>query len=259
MLTSAVVTLAILLLSVALQCLVGFGLGMVSIPLLLWQGLPLNQAVFLGLSTSLLSALMAWVRMRDALPWRSSAVASGYRLVGLLPGLLLAHLTASFSASSLKAIIGLVVGLGVVAQAAKMLGWGGRSLPEGTPPSARLAPLAFLSSGLLTGWIGMGGPPLVFWQLTGRSSAREARGFLFGVYLFTLPFQLACMLWVDPNGIVPLFPLLACSLPLTWWVCQLSLSWGDRLSATRLQWLSLGFLALLAARSLADWAWATPL
>jgi hypothetical protein len=225
---------------------------MVSIPMLLWQGLPLSHSVFLGLSVSLFSSLVAWYRMGDDLPWRSSAVASAYRVVGLVPGLALAQATSFMSDTALKGMIGLVVGLGVIAQGIKMLG-GGRTLPEGTPPSARLAPLAFLSSGLFTGWLGMGGPPLVFWQLTGRASARETRGFLFGVYVFTLPCQLALMLWADPHGITTLFPVLLLSLPLTWVVADATLCVGDKMSPGRLQWASLLFMALLAARSTADW------
>ncbi len=248
-----VVTTAILMLSVALQSVVGFGLGMVSIPLLLCQGLPLSHAVFLGLSVSLFCSLVAWRQMGDDLPWRESVVASGYRLIGILPGLALASATAGMSSATLKGLIGLVVGLGVVAQASKMFG-GGVAVPLGTPPSRRLAPLAFLSSGVLTGWLGMGGPPLVFWQLTGRASSRHTRGFLFGVYMLTLPVQLALMLWADPEGIATLFPLLLINAPLTWWVGEKSLALGDRLSVQRLQWVSLMFLALLAARSLTDWA-----
>ncbi len=248
-----IIIVAILLLSVVLQCLVGFGLGMVSIPLLLCQGLPLSHSVFLGLSVSLFSSLVAWRKMGDELPWRTSAVASGYRLLGLIPGLALAQLTVSLPDTTLKALIGLVVGLGVVAQGIKMLG-GGRPMPEGTPPSTRLAPWAFLSSGILTGWLGMGGPPLVFWQLTGRASAKETRGFLFGVYVFTLPCQLAYMLWADPVGISALFPSLILSCILTCLICDRALEAGDRISVNRMQWLSLGFLALIAVRSIADWA-----
>lgn len=248
----SLLTVAILLLSVALQAVVGFGLGMVSIPLLLWQGLPLSHCVFLGLSVSLFSSLVAWRKMGDELPWRSSAKASGFRLIGLFPGLALAAATASLSSTTLKGLIGIVIGLGVVAQASKMLK-GDSSLPLGTPPSRRWAPWAFISSGILSGWLGMGGPPLVFWQLTGRTSAKDSRGFLFGVYLFTLPCQLAYMVWLDPDGISTLFPLLAASAPLTWLVCERSLIWGDRLSVNRLQWLSLSFLSLLCLRSVADW------
>ena len=253
MLEQTLITAAILLLSVALQSMLGFGLGMVSIPMMLCQGLPLSHAVFLGLAVSLISSVAAGRQMGDDLPWRTSAVASGYRVVGLLPGLAIAHATATWSPAFLKAVIGFVIGLGVVAQAVKMLGRG-TPLAEGTPPSARLAPWAFLASGVLTGWLGMGGPPLVFWQLTGRASARETRGFLFGVYLMTLPFQLSLMLWADPDGIASLFPVLLLSLPLSWWLTGRTLTLGDRLSVNKLQWASMGFLACLALRSMADWA-----
>lgn len=248
-----VVTTAILMFSVALQSVLGFGLGMVSIPLLLCQGLPLSHAVFLGLSVSLFSSLVAWRRMGDDLPWRESVTASAYRLLGIIPGLGLAAATAGLSAAALKGLIGAAVGLGVLAQAGKMLG-GGRTVAPGTPPSARLAPAAFLCSGLLTGWLGMGGPPLIFWQLSGRADSRHTRGFLFGVYVLTLPVQLALMLWADPEGIASLFPLLLLNAPLTWWVGEKALAVGDRLSVGRLQWASLVFLALLSLRSLVDWA-----
>lgn len=252
MFVSWLVTLFILGFSVALQSLVGFGLGMVSIPLLLRQGYPLEQSVFLGLSVSLFSSLVAARQMGDHLPWRTSALAAGYRLVGVLPGLLLARATAGLPASTLKGAIGLVVGVGVVAQLVKMLR-PGKAIPEGTPPSQSLAPWAFLTSGVLTGWLGMGGPPLVFWQLTGRPKASESRGFLFGVYLLTIPFQLALMVATSPSPISALFPLLLLAAPLTWGVSTLALRWGERLSGKVLSWASLVFLALLALRSMADW------
>lgn len=252
MFVSVLITLFILCLSVALQSMVGFGLGLVSIPLLLMQGYPLQESVFLGLSVSLFSSLVAARQMGDRLPWRQSAVASGYRVIGAVPGLWLAHMTRGMSPELLKGLIGIVVGVGVLAQALKMLR-PKSSLPEGTPPSARLAPWAFLSSGVMTGWLGMGGPPLVFWQLTGRPSPSETRGFLFGVYLMTIPFQLAVMVASAPREMSSLFPLLLAVAPLTWATAKVSLRWGDRLSSTALSWASLIFLAVLSLRSVAEW------
>lgn len=235
--------------------MVGFGLGLVSIPLLLMQGYSLPSSVFLGLSVSLFSSLVAAHQMGSQLPWRQSAIASGYRVLGVLPGLWLAHLTSDMSTEALKGMIGLVVGVGVVAQVVKMVRPQNR-IPEGTQPSARLAPWAFLSSGLLTGWIGMGGPPLVLWQLTGRANPNQTRGFLFGVYLMTIPFQLALMVVSAPSEMGALFPILFLSAPLTWLTAKMSLRWGERLSSTTLSWASLIFLAVLALRSLADWVFA---
>lgn len=247
-----VITLAILSLSVALQSLVGFGLGMVSIPLLLWQGYSLEQSVFLGLSLSLFSSVIAAAQMKDQLPWRTSARASAFRLVGVVPGLVLARATAQLPTTTLKGLIGLVIGVGVLAQALKMLR-PSHLMPEGTAPSRRLAPWAFLTSGVLTGWLGMGGPPLVFWQLTGRPRASQSRGFLFGVYLLTIPFQLALMLAAAPSQLSPLFPILALAAPTCWLVSRTVLRWGNKLSSRTLSWASLVFLALLALRSTADW------
>ena len=252
MFESVVITLSILALSVALQSLVGFGLGMIAIPLLLMRGYSLEQSIFLGLSVSLFSSLVAARGMGSRLPWRLSAVASAYRMVGVIAGLALARLTSELPSSTLKGMMGLVIGAGVLGQLAKTL-LCKRDVPEGTPPSAKLAPFAFLSSGVLTGWLGMGGPPLVFWQLSGRPDPTQSRGFLFGVYLMTIPFQLALMAAVAPSEVSPLVPLLLASAPLTWAVSTVSLRWGDRLSGKALSWASLGFLSLLAIRSVADW------
>lgn len=252
MFESTAVTLAILALSVALQSLVGFGLGMVAIPLLLMRGYSLPQSVFLGLAVSLFSSLVAARGMGSRLPWRLSAVASAYRIVGVIPGLALARLTCELPGSTLKGILGLVIGAGVLGQLAKTFS-SKEEVPEGTPPSAKLAPLAFLTSGVLTGWVGMGGPPLVFWQLTGRPEPAQSRGFLFGVYFMTIPFQLALMAAAAPAEVSSLVPLLLASAPLTWAVSSLALHCGDRLSGKALSWVSLAFLSLLAFRSVADW------
>lgn len=241
----------ILAFAAAVQSVVGFGLGLLAVPLLLYQGIPLTQAVFLVLSVSLLNAAIGSLRLRRELPWRTSGVASFYRVLGILPGLALAHATNQISSTSLKAAIGLTIGLGVLAQALKMRR--GASSTQKTPSKA-LAPWAFLLSGLLMGWLGMGGPPLVFWLLTGRMTAKETRGFLFGVYLLTIPFQLALMAWSQPALTASLVPVLLVSLPLGILVSKLALSLGDRLSVHRLQWASLSLLTFLAVRSVTDWA-----
>ncbi len=241
----------ILAFAAAVQSVVGFGLGLLAVPLLLYQGVSLTHSVFLVLAVSLLNAAIGSLRLRRELPWRTSGVASLYRVFGILPGLALAHATNALSPTSLKAAIGLTIGLGVLAQALKLRR---HSSKESKAPSKTLAPWAFLLSGLLMGWLGMGGPPLVFWLLTGRMTPKETRGFLFGVYLLTIPFQLALMTWSEPAMVVSLVPVLLISLPLGILVSKIALSLGDRLSVHRLQWASLSLLTFLAVRSVTDWA-----
>lgn len=251
MMSMGSIAASILLFAVGVQSTVGFGLGMVSIPLLYALGYTLNQSVFLSLCASLLCSLVAWRRMGSKLPWLTSLKASGYRLLGLPFGLGLT--TLPLSVPTLKACIGLLIGLGVLTQGLKLR----RPIltaDHSTPPSQRLAPWAFLTSGLLTGWLGMGGPPLIFWQLTGRTSTHEMKGFFYGVNILTIPFQLCLMALSQSRQFFDLLPLLSVVLPFSWLVSELILKITHGMKILTLQWASLILLTILAARSLGAWA-----
>ena len=119
------------------------------------------------------------------------------RVVGILPGYLAALYTANSSPANLKAAMGFAIGLGVIAQSRKMFG-NAPDMPQGQEPNMKMAPYAFLSSGFLAGWLGMGGPPVIFWLLSGRQDAKKTRAFLFSIYVLTIPFQLALMAYHCP-------------------------------------------------------------
>ena len=103
------------------------------------------------------------------------------------------------------------------------------------------------------GWLGMGGPPLVFWLLTGRQNSRESRAFLFGVFALTIPFQLLLMAYHSPATVQSAAPILIVALPICLWMSSIALKIGDRLNVENLQKLSLVLLSLLALKAFFDW------
>jgi len=254
----------ILAFAAAIQSIVGFGLALFAVPLLLLADVPLLQAVFVVLSISCVSALLGIRRLQDSFDVKKSAVASIYRALGIIPGLAAALYTANSSPATLKAAVGLAVGLGVLAQSRRFVGSSSDRRQSGADlgcededyeiaPSKKAEPWAFLSSGFLMGWLGMGGPPLIFWLLTGRQSAKTSRSFLFGVYVFTIPFQLLLMAYFSPDLLSRSLPVLAIAIPLCLGVTALTLRIGDKLDVDRLQFLSLVLLSVLALKALLDW------
>lgn len=239
----------------AIQSIVGFGLALFAVPLLILAGVPLLPAVFLVLSVSFVSACLGVRRLRADFSLKASGVASVYRAIGVLPGYWLAVYFSKTSPANLKAAIGFAIGLGVVAQVRKMRKREGdeNTPPDGTEPSKRAAPVAFLGSGVLMGWLGMGGPPLIFWLLTGRQNPKKSRVFLYGVYLLTIPFQLALMALHVPETATVAMPFLLAAIPCCLLVTAVALRVGDKLDVDRLQWFSLVLLTLLALKAFLDW------
>jgi len=240
----------------AIQSLVGFGMALFAVPLLLLLGVDLSPAVFIVLSISLCSSLIGVRRLRAALDFKRAAGASLLRAIGVIPGYATALALEESSPANIKAGIAFAVGLGVAAQARGLVlrrREGTEAVEREVEPSKRAEPFAFLSSGYLMGWLGMGGPPLVFWLLSGRQDPKTTRSFLYAVYILTIPFQLSIMIFHDPSILSSTLPVLMVAVPTSLLTSMATLRFGDELDVDRLQWLSLLLLTLLTLKALADW------
>jgi uncharacterized membrane protein YfcA len=252
MLAEIILSSIILAAATAIQSVVGFGLALFSVPLLVLVGLPLLPSVFLVLSVSWLSSILGVKRLKGDLQPRLTLQASLYRMVGVIPGYAAALYTVNSSPANLKAAMGFVIGLGVLAQSRKLFG-SKSTVAAGTEPNRKLAPYAFASSGFLTGWLGMGGPPLVFWLLTGKQDPKKTRAFLYSIYVLTIPFQLAVMAYHSPETVTMALPIMVLALPASLVVTSYFLKLGDRLDVENLQKLSLGLLTVLSGKAFLDW------
>jgi uncharacterized membrane protein YfcA len=180
------VVLTIIFLAGIAQSLVGFGYALFATPLLLWSGVQLTTSITVVATCALLQSLLGMRAFRAELPWRMSFTAAAGRCAGLALGLVILSDVAHMEMVKIRALIGAILCGVVVVQVVcrprpvKTLhwGWGG---------------VAFVSSGVLQGVCGMGGPPLVIWSMAHDWPGERMKGFLFAAFGLTIPVQLALL------------------------------------------------------------------
>lgn len=173
----------------------GFGSAIVALPIA-GLVLPPAEAIAVVAAVDVSSgALLVW-RAREDIPWRHVALA----LVAALP--------AQWAGTGLQAwlpeaVVQAVVGVAVLALAVWMVWREERgAAPVGQVEAVRPGPLAVAAAqgGLLSGLVGMPGPPLVAWAQA-HLEPRAARGFQLGMFL---PGSLALIAMLVGRGSVPL-------------------------------------------------------
>ena len=128
-------------------------MAIVAIPSLVWIGFPLSEAIALSMASIMVQALTGMFKLRHAILWsivRSSLVV---RSLSLLIGILIMVQLDGIETPEIKAVLGICIILIVLVQ-----------ISLESEPKEKLAAKwnYFTCSGLFTGTVGMGGPPLVF-------------------------------------------------------------------------------------------------
>ena len=166
----------ILGISSLLQTVVGFGAGLLGIPLLLLAGFSPVQAVAVVTVTSIIqSAIGSW-KLRESIRFSNTQRPILIRLLMLPVGSLALWKLGQHNQQLVKQAIGLVLLLIVLVQ------WRLRiAAATKLHPSWEWA--AFSTSGFLLGFCGMGGPVLGLWAVAHDWSPKRSRGFMFIVML----------------------------------------------------------------------------
>ena len=235
--------IGVMLCGAALQSAVGFGMGMATVPILLWLGVPLAHAVAFLNGASIVQAAIASHRLRhERQPSLHLRFALGQWL-GLPLGLACMGLLSTAGRGVTLRAIGVFL---LVAVAARAL-----LRPR---PRAEVAPAwtaaAALSSGMLTGTFGMGGPPMVFWSLAHQWTADRVRAFLLTQSVLVSPAMLgllvarygADVLWSAALGLG--------LTPALWAVTATTQRATAAWPRARLQTAALALITLLGLRSL---------
>ena len=229
------------------QSILGFGMGMVAIPLLVSTGYTLPQAIGALLPNVLMHTLFSCWQYRHDLPWSDAGVMCFYRYLSLPIGIAVLGVVADQGQAWSRALLGAALLVALLVQQLPLPANPG-------PPSAKLTALAGVSSGFFAGLIGMGGPPLVLWVMEQDWTTQRQRCFLWLSFLLVTPLQMVVMAWrfgqpwaeatVYGLAVVPLVAAIA------WQAGILSANWSkDRLrGAMRL------FLLLIAVRLIWQWA-----
>ena len=234
----------VLSLGIFIQSASGFAAGMLIISGLLWMGYPIPEAQVALLIATLPQNIWGVWSLRDAIDSRSLVWPAVGRLVFLPPGIATLWWLDGFPSERIKQVVGAV--LLVVTISLIMLR---------VQPRRSLHPLwaclAFPSSGFLQGLIGIGGPSMVLWVQAHDWDTRRSRGFLFAMYLVSLPPALLLLGWTFGLRVGPVAVMSVALIPLQLLVTRQGLRLGTRLGRRRLRRVTLGLLVVMALLSLA--------
>jgi uncharacterized membrane protein YfcA len=233
---------AIMTLGVALQSAVGFGMGLVTVPLLLWTGRALPEAVALLLGASAVQCAYGTWTSRTLVPWRSTLPVAVAQWMFVPLGVAGMAALASAGPDVVKQAVGAIVA-GILVLRAVV-----RPSPTDALPRAWAAATG-AASGFLVGLVGMGGPPLVLYALAHDWDKDAFRGFLWSSFLLALPaaaIVLAIRLGVNVLG-WSAFGLAL--LPLLWLGSKAGLALSHRWDAARMRTVATAMLVLIATWS----------
>lgn len=232
-----------LALGALVQSAIGFGMGIVAIPLLVNGGAPLPIAMSLLMPNVLIQTLVSCWRLRRELPWAESGQVVIWRLVSLPLGVFLLKIASSQGQAATRFLLGIgLIGL--------LLAPGEESIKrvDKRSPGFGWTCLAGLTSGLLMGLIGMGGPPLMAWVMRQDWPPLRQRAFLWLSFLLALPAQIGWMAWQFGSPWRNGFLVGCCSIPIVVLVTWSIGTWADRWPKRRLRWGMRLFLFVLALR-----------
>ena len=235
---------AALFLAFTLQSTVGFGGGLVAIPILLLAGFSLPQAVAISLVAGFVHTAYNCYRYREHIPWRFVWPMFLYRAPVLPLGLYLMTLITEAGQSLAKQVVGAAVGVAVLIQLFA------RVQPRDHLHPA-LLPLAASTSGLSAATIGMGGPPLVLWIMAHDWPANRSRACLWTLFITWIPLQLAAMIAMETfMHTTPVAALAAWTLafiPVILLATLFGNAIGKRLNRNRLRFFAYALLLVIAA------------
>ena len=228
-----------------IQGTAGFGLGLFTIPLLVWNGWTLPQAVGATVPAVLGQSLLNCWQHRVDLPWRETLSMAAVRIVALPVGIYCLSILSSLDLAQIKQVIGLVLVAALLVQSLTRL-----PAPQ-TAIRWRWLLLAGATSGLMAGTIGMGGPPLSLWVMAHDWPPVRQRAFLWLSFLMLMPFQTSLLIGQFGRPLVDAMFLSLLATPATLAGALLGSRVGGRLDHYRLRLVMLGLLWLIALRSLA--------
>lgn len=227
-----------------LQSAVGFGYALFATPILVWSGIPLQEViVIIAMGTFIQSA--AGVRsLREHIPWKHALTATALRVVWLIIGLLILKKLILLDVRYILFTVGSVVVLLVLLQ-----------LIFKPKPVEKIhwayTFLAFSSSGIFAGTLGMGGPPLVLWVMAHDWPQEKTRAFYFATFLTFIPILILLMRILPGFGPLtkPIVTGLAFS-PVIYAGSLLGLLIGKRMSKKRLYLLTCIFLMAMGVSAM---------
>ena len=243
-----------------LQGVIGFGAGAFGIPILfLFVGFPLDTTIAaITIASMTQSGLGAW-KLQRSIKWRSTLRPGLVRILFILPGvLLLQWLMAGDDSSVTKVVaesmaderkqmiqqmLGVILILIVVCKRYIRI-------DEQKELATKWEFIAFSISGVMLGFVGMGGPAVAIWVMFQPWTAKQSRGFLFAMLFYGMIPLALILAWrfgaSSINGLI----LGALGLPIVFIGTAVGIRIGNRLDRKKLKSYALLALFLIGLSAL---------
>ena len=172
----------------ALQSMIGFGMGLLAVPVLVWAGIPLPSAVATVIGGGVAQVGLGLWRLRGSIDGRVAVRVGVAAWLAIPLGVAVMVLLTQTEPDDIRRGVGIAVVTVVTARLALR-----------PTPRAHVARawgwLAGATSGFLAGLVGMGGAPLVLFAMANDWDNDRFRAFLWLQFLAAYPLMLAALSW----------------------------------------------------------------
>ena len=245
--------------SCLLQGVIGVGAGAFGLPILFFVGFPLDTTIAaITIASMTQSGLGAW-KLQKSIKWRSTLRPGFVRILFILPGVLLlqwllklddglvSEVVAKAMAAERKQMIQQVLGviLILIVVCKRYI-----KIDEQKELATKWEIIAFSISGVMLGFVGMGGPAAAIWVMFQPWTAKQSRGFLFAMLFYgMIPLALILAWRFGPSSIDGLI-LGALGLPIVFIGTAVGIRIGNRLDHKKLKSYALLALFLIGISAL---------
>jgi len=228
-----------LVVACTIQGAVGFGAGLFAVPLMVWAGMDLPDAIAVTLGGVMVQTGWNLYRYRDHIRLRDTLPLFYIRVLTLPVGISLLGVLVGFGQSRVKQAIGAVLLLILFVQ------WVLKVKPRERVHGGWMV-LAGSASGLTAGLVGMGGPPVVLWVMAHDWPTKKSRAFLWATFLMLTPVNALLLVYGFGAGIGWWLAFGLCLSPLVVVGSEVGMRAGALMSRHRLRAAAFGLLLLLA-------------
>jgi uncharacterized membrane protein YfcA len=231
------------LLGSVLQSAVGFGAGLAAIPILIWVGMPLSKAIAMMLGVVTLHAGYNLYLARDDFRWRWVRSVTLLRWASIPVGVWILETFLLQSRALAKQAVGGVILLSLALTAKNT-----------SNPRSSLHPgwlwLTGISSGILAGAVGLGGPPLVLYALCHDWTNGRTKAYLWASYVLGSPVVVLILWWRLGPEVLHHWLIGMAHAPVVWLGSHIGLRLTKTQSREMLQRVSFAALAVIALISI---------
>ena len=238
-----IIAAIILFFSSMTQAMIGFAFNLIAIPLLIWTGFSLAEAVVLTSVPIFVQLSTNAYKLREDIIWRDITAPVIIRYLALPIGIWLLYYVDHLDTTYIKQLVGVMLLLILLTQ-----------IFVSFKPREHLrfiwTLLAFGLSGIMLGTLGMGGPAIVLWLMAHQWEPKRTRAFITTVFLFASPVQIALLYWKFGSELSHAFVWGIAAAPIVIVAALIGVKVGNSFDKEKLKKMVMFFLFLTAILSI---------